>query len=67
MTFTVDTDDPTVLVEGTGALTMRTCDVEESTGGFDQAGLYVTGTGTVDLGITGDSAISVIVPNSLAT
>src|SRR5204863_10184006 len=53
MTFTVDTDDPTVLVEGTGALKMRTCDVEESTGGFNQVAVYVTG-GTVDLGVSGD-------------
>src|SRR5438093_3833323 len=32
---------------------MRTCNVEESTGGFNQVAIYVTG-GTVDLGVSGD-------------
>ena len=55
-TYTTSTDDPTILVTG-GSLTLREAFVEESTG-FNQVGIVVTGTGTLDLGTGGDPGLN---------
>ena len=57
-TYTTATDDPTVLVTG-GALSLRGTLVEESTG-FNQVGIVVSGTGTLDLGTGGDPGLNTI-------
>src|SRR5438128_1509636 len=51
VTFTSETDSPTMEVSG-GSLYLRDCDIEESTG-FNQAAISITG-GSVDLGTPDD-------------
>ncbi|MBX3400314.1 MAG: right-handed parallel beta-helix repeat-containing protein [Gemmataceae bacterium] len=54
MTFTTATDDPTILIQNNGSLTLRTSDVQESTGGFDRPAIRVDSGGALNLGVTGD-------------
>jgi len=59
-TFTTATPDPTILVNGTGSLTMRNCIVQESSHATAQPAIRVLNLGSCDLGITGDPGLNTV-------
>ena len=66
VTFTTDSDSPTIVVTG-GTLILRD-DVIESSTGFVNAAISVSGTGSVDLGTStdpGGNTLDIMGPNGL--
>jgi fibronectin-binding autotransporter adhesin len=59
MSYTTSTNDPTILIQSGGSLTLRSSEVDESTGS-EQVAIRIESGGGLDLGTTGNPGSNII-------